>query len=112
MNIRRLHSAAPEFARELDALTGIDAQAVDVDAVVTEIVASVKARGDAALVELTNRLDGAACRNIDDLVLDADEFRRAFRRPAGRAAFGAGDRRRAHRALPPATDSGFLELRR
>ena len=78
MNIRRLHSAAPEFARELDALTGIDAQAVDVNAVVTEIVASVKARGDAALVELTNRLDGAACRDIDDLVLDADEFRRAF----------------------------------
>ena len=78
MNIRRLHSAAPEFARELDALTGIDAEAVDVDAVVTEIVASVKARGDAALVELTNRLDGAACRDIGDLVLDADEFRRAF----------------------------------
>ena len=78
MIIRRLHSAAPGFARELDALTGVDAHRDNVDAAVAEIIAKVKARGDAALVELTNRFDGADCADFGELVLDAGEFRHAF----------------------------------
>ena len=78
MNIRRLHSGAPGFAGELDALTGIETDSADVDGVVAEIVAAVRERGDAALVELTNRFDAAGCRDFVDLVLDADDFRRAL----------------------------------
>ena len=76
--IRRLHSAAPGFARELDALTGIDAGGGDVDGAVAEIIAAVRARGDAALVELTNRFDGTACTDMGALVLGGGEFRRAY----------------------------------
>ena len=78
MNIRRLHTGAPGFAQELKALTGIDSGSGEVDASVAEILASVRARGDTALVELTNRFDGAGCANIRDLVLEAEEFRQAF----------------------------------
>ncbi len=78
MIVRRLNSAAPGFDRALDALTGIDADGGDVDGAVAEIVAAIRARGDAALVELTDRYDGTACSSIGDLVLDGVEFRRAF----------------------------------
>ena len=82
MKIRRLHSAAPEFGRELDALTGIEPDGGDADAVAGEIVSAVRARGDAALVEYTNRLDGARCGGFHELVLDPKEFRLAFDRLA------------------------------
>ncbi len=78
MRIRRLHSGAPGFAGALDALTGIDANSGDVEEAVADIVAKVRAGGDAALVELTNRFDAANCTDIGDLVLTAAEFRRAF----------------------------------
>ena len=78
MKLRRLHSAAPGFARELDALTGIDTEAADVDGAAREIVAAVRARGDAAVVEFTNRFDGARCNGIGELVLDPGEFRLAY----------------------------------
>ena len=78
MKIRRLHSGAPGFAGELDALTGIETDSGDVDLAVAEIVAAVRERGDAALVELTNRFDAVGCTDMGDLVLDANEFRGAF----------------------------------
>ena len=78
MKIRRLHSGAPGFARELEALTGIETDSFDVDEAVAGILAEVRERGDAALVEFTNRFDAFGCRDIGDLVLDADEFRRAY----------------------------------
>lgn len=53
-----LDSAAADFEPRLAALLGAKREiAPEVDAVVAEIVADVRARGDAALIELTERFD-------------------------------------------------------
>ena len=78
LNIRRLRSAAPHFDRELEALTGIGAETADVTEAAAQIVTAVKERGDAALVEFTNRFDGARATGIGELRLHPEEFRRAF----------------------------------
>ena len=55
---RRLDGSAPDFASEFAALLAArDADASNVDTVVAAIVEDVRRRGDAALVEYTNRFD-------------------------------------------------------
>ncbi|MFP5305749.1 MAG: histidinol dehydrogenase [Gammaproteobacteria bacterium] len=68
LEVRRLDAAAPDFRARLDALldrapeTGRDVvQAVDT------IIADVRARGDAALVELTNRFDRRSVASAAEL---------------------------------------------
>ena len=78
LNIRRMHSAAPHFARELEALTGIGTETADVTEAAAQIVTAVKERGDAALVEFTNRFDGTRVTGIAELKLHPEEFRQAF----------------------------------
>ena len=54
----RLDSASPSFAEAFEALLGSKREAsADVNDTVAGIIADVRARGDAALVELTNRFD-------------------------------------------------------
>jgi histidinol dehydrogenase len=56
--VQRLDAAAPDFAAAFAALLAAKREAsVDVDAAVAAIVADVRARGDAALVDLTRRFD-------------------------------------------------------
>jgi len=56
---RRLDTTDPDFAEDFDALTRADrAGAEDVDAAVASILADVRARGDAAIAEYTERFDG------------------------------------------------------
>ncbi len=55
MNLRRLDSRAADFRTRLAALVEFDAP--DVEAAVRAIVEDVRARGDVAVVELTNRFD-------------------------------------------------------
>ncbi|NSL54388.1 histidinol dehydrogenase [Uliginosibacterium aquaticum] len=56
--IRRMNSAEPGFIAALDALLAFDNSTdVRVDAAVTEVLAAVRARGDAAVIEFTNRFD-------------------------------------------------------
>ena len=55
---RRLDARAPGFAAQFDALLNAKREEEeDVAQVVRGIIADVRARGDAALVELTNRFD-------------------------------------------------------
>ena len=66
MNLLRLDSRDRDFHSKLAALTEFDAP--DVEAGVRAIVDDVRARGDEAVVELTNRLDGravAACAELE-----------------------------------------------
>ncbi|MDO6385703.1 MULTISPECIES: histidinol dehydrogenase [unclassified Uliginosibacterium] len=56
--IRRMSAAEPGFIAALDALLAFDNSTdTRVDAAVTEVLAAVRARGDAAVVEFTNRFD-------------------------------------------------------
>ena len=55
---RRLVSTAPDFAERFAALLAArDAEAANVDSVVAAILEDVRRRGDAAVVEYTNRFD-------------------------------------------------------
>ncbi len=74
----RLNSSDAGFAAALDALAAarreIDA---DVDAVVADIIAEVRARGDAALLEYTRRFDRVRLDDGAALRVGADEIKAA-----------------------------------
>ena len=77
--LRRLDATAPGFARELAALTAFEsAQDAEVDATVARIVADVRARGDAALLEYTAEFDRVAASSVAALEITADEMQRAW----------------------------------
>ena len=87
--LRRLDSAAPGFAAEFAALTAFEsAQDPAIDAAVAAIVADVRARGDAAVLEYTARFDRHAVAAVSALEIPAAEMRAAFEAlaPVDRAA--------------------------
>jgi histidinol dehydrogenase len=66
--IRRLSTREPGFAAELDRLTAIEAaQDEPVERAVDAILADVRSRGDAALVDHTRRLDGVDVQRVAEL---------------------------------------------
>ena len=94
--IRRLSTADADFDRQLDALLAWDAAAdAQVQQTVAAIVADIRARGDAALLEYTTRFDRWTPRSAADLevprarleqawaAIPADQ-REALERAAGR----------------------------
>ena len=78
--IRLLDARSGEFA---PVLTAVERRTADVDpaihATVEAIVKDVRARGDAALVELTARFDGFTARDGAALAITREEFERAAR---------------------------------
>jgi len=79
LSLRRLDATAPNFDRELAALTAFEsAQDAEVDATVARVVADVRARGDAALLEYTAQFDGVAAASVAALEITAAEMRHAF----------------------------------
>jgi len=76
---RRLDTAAPGFDAELEALVAFEAaQDPDVDEAVARIIAEVRTRGDAALLECTKRFDQLDVPSTAALEISADEMRRAY----------------------------------
>jgi histidinol dehydrogenase len=76
--VRRLTTAQPDFDAALNALTHWDVS--DDDAVTraaAAIVEAVRQRGDAALLEYTQRFDGFACTSVADLEIDRAELVRS-----------------------------------
>jgi histidinol dehydrogenase len=58
VQIRKLDSTAPDFKQTLDALLAFEAETDDaIESAVAKILADVKHRGDAAVLEYTNRFD-------------------------------------------------------
>ncbi len=58
VQIRKLDSTAPDFRQTLDALLAFEAETDDaIESSVARILADVKKRGDAAVLEYTNRFD-------------------------------------------------------
>ncbi len=77
--LRRLDSSAPDFDRDLAALTAFEAaQDGAVEAAVASIIADVRARGDAALLEYTAKFDRVAAASVAALEIPAVDMRRAL----------------------------------
>ena len=85
--IRRLDSTSANFQAELTALLAFEtSQDPQVDQRVAAILADVKSRGDAAVVEYTNRFDGTSASSMAELELTQAELKAAFERlPAAQA---------------------------
>ncbi len=104
----RLNSTDAGFAASLDALAAARREVDDdVDAVVAEIIAAVRARGDAALLEYTRRFDRLALSNGADLRVGADEIEAARSRCPNQAVaaleLAAGRIEAFHRRQMPET---------
>ena len=96
MKLRRLVSTDPGFERELGCLLAFEsAQDPKVDAVVADILADVKARGDAAVLEYTRRFDRVQAGSVRELELTRESLAAALERlpDARRAALEAAVRR-------------------
>ncbi|MBV2204114.1 histidinol dehydrogenase [Stutzerimonas degradans] len=79
--IRRLNAADADFARHLDHLLSWESVSDDgVNARVLEIIQAVRTRGDAALVELTQRFDGLEVSGMADLILPRARLEQALER--------------------------------
>ena len=76
MNVRRIHGTDPAFRLRLAELAEFESP--DVEADVRAIVADVRARGDEAVVELTNRLDERAIAKAADLEIPMARASRAL----------------------------------
>ena len=79
VNIRRLDSAASNFQAQLDALLAFEtAQDDGIDRTVAGILADVKLRGDAAVLEYTNRFDRLQASSASSLELPQAELQTAL----------------------------------
>ncbi len=81
LKIARLNANQSDFAQHLDALLaweGVSDKAVNDR--VEEIIAAVRKRGDAALVEYTGRFDGLQVSSMADLILDRARLEQALER--------------------------------
>ncbi len=77
--IKRFSSADADFKQRLDDLLAFEsAQDESVDRTVAAILADVKARGDAAVVEYTNRFDRLPVKSIAELELTRSELQHAL----------------------------------
>ena len=79
ISIKRFSSRDADFKPRLDALLAFEsAQDESVDRTVAAILADVKARGDAAVVEYTNRFDRLAVTSLAELELSSGELHHAL----------------------------------
>ena len=77
--IKRFSSSDADFRLRLDALLDFEsAQDESVDRAVAAILTDVKARGDAAVVEYTNRFDRLSVGSMAELELFRDELQKAL----------------------------------
>ena len=77
--IKRLHSSEADFDARLDALLAFEsAQDEGIERTVIGILADVKARGDAAVVEYTNRFDRLNAASMAELELPRAELQAAL----------------------------------
>jgi histidinol dehydrogenase len=79
MFIRRLNSISASFNADLNDLLSWDSVSdPSVAQTVATIIGDVRSRGDAAVIEYTNRLDRRDLKNIDELKISSDDLARAL----------------------------------
>lgn len=77
--IQRLSTVDADFAAKLKTLLAFEAAADDtIERTVATILADVKARGDAAVVDYSNRFDRLSTASMADLELSRDELEKAL----------------------------------
>ncbi len=77
--IKRFSSVDAGFERKLDSLLAFEgAQDSSVDQVVAAILADIKARGDEAVIEYTNRFDRLTAKSLVELELSQNELQRSL----------------------------------
>jgi histidinol dehydrogenase len=78
-SITRLHSSSPDFWSQLDALLAWESVSDDaVNNTVLEIIGAIRARGDEALVEYTNRFDRMSVAMMAELEIPAERLQQAL----------------------------------
>ncbi|MBP6862514.1 MAG: histidinol dehydrogenase [Neisseriaceae bacterium] len=79
--MKQLITTDAHFDAELKALLAFEtAQDPKIDQIVADICADVQSRGDAALVDYTNRFDHMSATSMADLTLSQDQLAAAFQR--------------------------------
>ncbi|HEY0846787.1 MAG TPA: histidinol dehydrogenase [Noviherbaspirillum sp.] len=79
IKIRKLDSAAPDFKAQLSAVLAFEASEDEaIDRAAAQILADVKARGDAAVIEYTNRFDRLNAESVASLELGKEELQAAL----------------------------------
>lgn len=79
MLIRKLNSTTADFSKQLKQLLAYEAEQDDaIETVVAKILADVKNRGDAAVLEYTQRFDRSLATRVDALELSRTEMQQAF----------------------------------
>lgn len=79
VSIRRLDSSEDDFASQLDKLLAWEAVSdAKVNQVVDEILARVKAEGDQAVIEYTNRFDRMSAASMAELEIGRDRLQQAL----------------------------------
>ena len=79
--MKYLNTQDADFQAELQALLAFEtAQDPKIDQIVADICADVQQRGDAAVIEYTNRFDGTSAQSISDLILSQEALKNAFER--------------------------------
>ena len=79
--MKYLNTQDADFQAELQALLAFEtAQDPKIDQIVADICADVQQRGDAAVIEYTNRFDGTTAQSIHDLTLSQEALKNAFER--------------------------------
>ncbi len=77
--IRKLNTGDPDFQRQLQALLAWESVSDDaVNRVVNEVIAEIRGRGDAALIDYTNRFDGWAAASPADLEIPLARLEQAW----------------------------------
>jgi histidinol dehydrogenase len=79
IDIRRLDTSANDFSAELETLLAWESVSDNqVQKIVTDILADVKLRGDAAVIEYSNRFDHLHVESMDQLELSQDQLENAL----------------------------------
>ncbi len=78
-DIRKLTTADKDFGQQLDALLAWESVSdASVNQVVQEVIGEIRARGDAALVDYTQRFDGWVAQSPADLQIPLTRLRQAW----------------------------------
>ena len=108
-DIRKLNTADADFQQQLDALLAWESVSdTAVNDVVQDVITQIRTRGDAALIDFTNRFDGWEARRASDLEIPLDLLEQAWNSIPGeqRAALQALGQRTADQFVGPGANLG------